>query len=165
LFRQGRAALDAEDLYAAAHLLGEALATWRGPAGAGCEVFGWLCRQLYDISALPASAAEGRLVALLMLDRPPQLVMEARALIAAEPRQEPWWACLIAGPRDGGEPGAAQAAHDQALQAFADQYGILPDRVRRLLCLPLMPPQRRGSGTTTTADRWHGPSGEPGRQQ
>jgi hypothetical protein len=52
LFRQGHAALDAEDHDAAEHLLGEARRIWRGPAGAGRLSYGWLRRQLDAVNAL-----------------------------------------------------------------------------------------------------------------
>jgi len=66
LYRQGRAALAAEDHYAAAHLLGQALATWRDGADPAA---GWLRSRLGDLAVLRSSAAEGRLVAQLMLGR------------------------------------------------------------------------------------------------
>lgn len=145
LFRQGRAALDASDHQAAAYLMGEALTTWRGAAGAGCAAFGWLRDRLSDLDELRWSAAEGRLLALLRLGRTDRAVAEARALLDADPLYEPWWACLIAGLRDGGEPGAARAAHDQARQVYIDEYGAVPDHVRRTLHLALLPGRLRGA--------------------
>jgi DNA-binding SARP family transcriptional activator len=145
LFRQGRAAVDAEDHYAAAHLLGEALATWRGPAGADCEVFGWLRRQLDDISALRASAAEGRLVALPMLGRLARAVMEAQALIGADPQRKQWWVSVIAVLRDAREAGMAGVPNNEVRRTLLNEIDLLPDHVCNLLRLGMLPP-------TTVAD-------------
>jgi len=80
LFRQGRAALDADDPYAAAHFLGEALAVWRGPVGAGARMYGWLRHRVTEIEQLRAAAAEGRLVARLNLGQTRQVSVDTSAL-------------------------------------------------------------------------------------
>jgi DNA-binding SARP family transcriptional activator len=143
LFRQGRAALDADDHHAASHLLDEALATWRGPAG-GAWAHGWLARRFAGIERLRSSAAESRLVARLALGQRDRVASEAHALVAADPQNERWWALLIAGLRDSGDPAAARAAHERARQAYVDEFGLLPDHVRRLLHLAQQPAPRRG---------------------
>jgi Bacterial transcriptional activator domain len=109
LYRQGRAALDADDPDAAALLLDQALASWRGPINGGHRAYGWLGDRLAGIDSLRASAAEARLVARLML----------------------------------GQSSLAEAAHDQARSAYAAQVGLVPDRVRQLLRLALLPSPKR----------------------
>lgn len=108
LFRQGRAALDAEDHHAAAYLLGLALAICRGPAGTGCQCHGWLRRRLAAIEDLRWSAAEGRLAALLALGRTAEAIAEAQTLFTGDLRRVPWWVSALATgaepPPDGAEP-------------------------------------------------------------
>jgi hypothetical protein len=133
LFRQGREALDADDPNAAAHLLDQALAIWRGPVGAGTRMFGWLHHRVTEIERLRAAAAERRLIARLVLGQARQVTADASASFGTDPWYEGWHAMLIAGPRDEGD------------QAFAAELGVLPDRVRRLLCLALLPDRPRGA--------------------
>lgn len=163
LFRQGRAALEAEDHYAAAHLLGHGLTIWRGPAGAGAQAYGWLRRRLDEIDELRSLAIEGHLLARLALGQSDQVIEDARRLLATEPLDERWWACLVASLRDAGKSEAAQAVHDQARQVYMEGLGLLPDHIHRLLHLALLPPQLRASAhwMTFTANRMarrNGPS-------
>jgi DNA-binding SARP family transcriptional activator len=60
LLRQGIAALAADDRRAAVHLLGSALAAWRGPAAADTPAHGWLRDQLTELERLRARAVEAR---------------------------------------------------------------------------------------------------------
>jgi DNA-binding SARP family transcriptional activator len=145
LYRQGRAALEAEDPYAAANLLDQALTVWRGPINGGHPAYGWLGDRLAGIDHLRASAAEGRLVARLMLGQSRLAAADAQAMIATDPLDERWHALLVAALRDGGDPEAAEAAHDQARGMYAGQLGLVPDRVRQLLHLALLPSPLRGA--------------------
>jgi DNA-binding SARP family transcriptional activator len=145
LYRQGRAALEAEDLYAAAYLFDQALAVWRGPINGGHRAYGWLGDRLAGIDHLRASAAEGRLVARLMLGLSRLAAADAQAVITTDPLDERWHALLVAALRDGGDPETAGPAPDQARSTYPAQRGLVPDRVRRLLRLALPPPPLRGA--------------------
>jgi DNA-binding SARP family transcriptional activator len=144
LYRQGRAALDAGDPYAAARLLDHALTVWRGPINGGHRAHGWLCGRLAGIDHLRASAAEDRLVARLMLGQSELAAPDAGAMITTDTDGR-WHALLLAALRDGGDPGLADAAHDPAHDSYAAQPGVVPDRVRRLLRLALAPRPARGA--------------------
>jgi DNA-binding SARP family transcriptional activator len=152
LYRQGRAALDADDAYAAANLFDQALAIWRGPIiGGNHPAHGWLGDRLAGIDRLRASAAEGRLVARLLLGQSRLAAADAPAMITIDPLDERWRALLVAALRDGGDPDAAEAAHDRARSTDRAEPGLVPDRVRHLLHLALLPPPLRGAG-------WIGPA-------
>jgi predicted ATPase/DNA-binding SARP family transcriptional activator len=120
LAREGRDALAAGDPEAAASLLGEGLALWRGPAA---EELGSVGRRLEE---LRLGAVEDRVDAELALGRHRELVAELEQLVAEQPlRERLRGALMLALYRDGRQADALDA-YLAARRTLVDELGVEP---------------------------------------
>jgi predicted ATPase/DNA-binding SARP family transcriptional activator len=126
LVREGREALAAGDAEAAARVLGEALALWRGPALADLaaeEFAGPVARRLEE---LRLGAVEDRIDAQLALGRHRELVPELERLVAEQPlRERLRGALMLALYRDGRQADALDA-YRAARRTLVDELGVEP---------------------------------------
>ncbi|MFI1034952.1 ATP-binding protein [Streptomyces sp. NPDC020951] len=123
LAEAGRTALAAGDRLAAAGLLREALALWRGPA----------LPDLPDAHAerarldeLRLTAVQDRVEADLGLGGGPELVPELRGLLATHPLSERLYGQLMRALHAGGRPAEALTVFEQARRTLADELGADP---------------------------------------
>jgi predicted ATPase/DNA-binding SARP family transcriptional activator len=120
LAREGRAALAAGDPEAAASLLGEALALWRGPVA---EELGPAARRLDE---LRLGAIEDRVDAELALGRHRELIAELEQLVAEQPlRERLRGALMLALYRDDRQADALDA-YLAARRTLVDELGVEP---------------------------------------
>ncbi|MFF1447414.1 BTAD domain-containing putative transcriptional regulator [Streptomyces sp. NPDC058274] len=136
LVRDGKAALGRGDATAAARLLREALALWRGPALADLPDRSAATRP----EALRLEATRTRLTADLRLGRAPDAVPELQALTADHPYDEPLHALLIRALRDTGRHADALAAYEGARRALLEGLGADPGPELRALHQELLDP-------------------------
>ncbi|MGZ6708398.1 MAG: BTAD domain-containing putative transcriptional regulator [Solirubrobacteraceae bacterium] len=123
----GRAALDAGDARAAAGLLGEALALWRGEALAefGEPFAGFEAARLAE---LRLACTEDRIDAELALGRHAAVTAELDALVAREPlRERPRAQLMLALYRDGRHADALATLQDLR-RILDDELGLVPSR-------------------------------------
>ncbi|WP_093617314.1 AfsR/SARP family transcriptional regulator [Streptomyces indicus] len=129
LVREGATALDDGDADAAARILREALALWRGPALADLPDRAAAARP----EAQRLEAVRARIEADLRLGRGRELVPEVRELLAVHPYDEPLHAQLIRALRATGRGADALAAYETARRTLADGLGTDPGpELRRL---------------------------------
>lgn len=126
LVGEGRRAAEAGHLHAAADVLRQALALWRGPALA--EV-----RDLAPFQAKAVRLEERRLAALteriaadLALGRHGELVGELRALVAQHPLHERLWEQLMLALFRSGRRADALHAYREVYRLLDDELGVLP---------------------------------------
>ncbi|MEV7279514.1 BTAD domain-containing putative transcriptional regulator, partial [Streptomyces sp. NPDC093111] len=115
---------------AAARLLDEALALWKGPALAdlpdrGAEAARWEARRL--------DARRARLSAALALGDAAVVLPELTALCETHPLDEPLQALHIRALRDAGRSAEALAAYDVVRGEIADRLGVDPSAELRAL--------------------------------
>jgi DNA-binding SARP family transcriptional activator len=134
LVQQGAAALGKGDASAAAPLLDEALALWRGPALADLPDRAAATRP----EALRLDAIRARIEADLLLGRARDAVPRLQELTAAHPYDEPLYALLIRALRDTGRGADALAAYETARRALADGLGTDPGPQLRALHAELL---------------------------
>ncbi|MCZ4117790.1 BTAD domain-containing putative transcriptional regulator [Streptomyces sp. H39-S7] len=141
---EGAAALDAGDPQAAARILREALALWRGPAYA----------DLPDRTSAGARPEALRLTALhrridadLACGRAAETLPRLRELVADHPLDEPFHVQLIRALRAAHRSADALMAYEQARRALADRLGADPGPELRALHAELLttedPPEPR----------------------
>ncbi|WP_238006055.1 BTAD domain-containing putative transcriptional regulator [Dactylosporangium sp. AC04546] len=135
LTAEGRRALRAGDHPAAAHLLREALALWRGPA-------------LADVTGAPfaepltARWEELRLTATEDLAEAGGEVPELQELVAAHPLRERLVAVLISRLHADGRQAEALAAFEECRRRLADELGVDPSPALREAHLAVLRAQR-----------------------
>ncbi|MFH8566755.1 ATP-binding protein [Streptomyces sp. NPDC017988] len=150
--REGRAALDRGDPAAAARVLREALALWRGPALADLPDRAAAARP----EAQRVEAVRARIEADLRLGRAADVVPELRELTAGLPYDETLRALLIRALRDAGRGADALAAHEDARRALAEGLGADPGPELRALHEELLGPAEAAPRPSGAARR--GPS-------
>ncbi|PXY34931.1 hypothetical protein BAY59_05465 [Prauserella coralliicola] len=124
LAREGGDALAEGEHAAAAKLLHEALALWRGPVFADLPVLaeGPSAR----LAELRLTAVEDRVEAELGLGDPVPLVTELRGLVADHPLRERLRVLLVHALHAAGRRAEALAAFDDARRHLADELGVDP---------------------------------------
>ncbi|MEV0430125.1 AfsR/SARP family transcriptional regulator [Micromonospora sp. NPDC050495] len=128
LFRRGQVHLSAGEHGAAATLLHDALALWRGPAGQNITVTGTLAQQLADLDEQRVIATEDFVDARLALGATSGLLPEIRALLLDQPLRDRPWEQLMRALYLAGDPAGALGAYQEARRHFREALGIEPSR-------------------------------------
>ena len=125
----GRNALSAGDLQAAAMLLSDALSLWRGPLLADVPSSPLLATQVSRAAELWLAATELRVEADLACGRAAQVVPELRGLVGEHPMRERLWLLLMRALEDDGRRAEALEVFAQAQEVIADELGVDPGAV------------------------------------
>jgi YVTN family beta-propeller protein len=128
LVQQGRAALQAGRAEVASRVLGDALATWRGPALADVQLEGFLERERELLEEERLTTLELRIDADLACGRHTALVAELEALVAEHPYRERLRGQLMLALYRSGRQAEALAAYQGARRLLVDELGIEPSR-------------------------------------
>jgi DNA-binding SARP family transcriptional activator len=123
---EGRNALTAGDVQAAAALFSDALALWRGPLLADVSPSPLLTVQADRARELRISAAELRIEAELACGRAAQVVAELRGFVAEHPLRERLWLLLMRALEDAGRRAEALEVFAQAQEVIAAELGVDP---------------------------------------
>jgi DNA-binding SARP family transcriptional activator len=127
LDRAGREALSAGDPAAAADLLRQALALWRGPALADVAAStGIAWPELIGVEELQLAAVEARIEADLALGRHHELVAELEGLVRLHPLREHLHGQLMLALYRSGRQADALAAYRAARRTLVNELGIEP---------------------------------------
>jgi serine/threonine-protein kinase len=118
----------AEDPAAAAGLLREALALWRGPALSDLGDEPSLAGEIARLEELRLAAVEDRLSAELALGQHSRLVGELEALAREHPLRERVWGDLMLALYRSGRQADALEAYGRARAVLAEELGIDPSR-------------------------------------
>ncbi|MCX5069705.1 AfsR/SARP family transcriptional regulator [Micromonospora lupini] len=126
LTRHGQAHLRAGEHAAAATLLHDALALWRGPAGENITATGTLTQQLADLDEQRVIATEDFIDARLALGATSSLLHDIRALVLDQPLRDRPWEQLMRALYLTGDPAGALGAYQKARKSFNEALGIEP---------------------------------------
>jgi predicted ATPase/DNA-binding SARP family transcriptional activator len=126
LVARGREALERGNPAAAATLLGEALALWRGPALEGVELEGSAAAEAGRLEEERLAALESRLDAELALGRHTEVVGELGALVAEHPFRERLRGRLILALYRSGRQADALEAYQAARRVLVEELGVEP---------------------------------------
>jgi DNA-binding SARP family transcriptional activator len=126
LVGRGRELLALGEPERAAHVVGEALALWRGPALA--ELEGWDPGRVEAerLEELRRDAEELRVDAALRVGRHRELLVEAQAMVAAAPLRERRWALLALAQYQNGRQGEALRTLHRARTVLVTDLGLDP---------------------------------------
>src|SRR5690606_6887070 len=133
LAADGRRLLRIGDPQAAAVVLGEALALWRGPALADVAGHGYAVAPAARLEELRLVATEDRLEAELRNGDGPRLVAELEQLAAAHPLRERPTALLMQAQVAAGRPAEGLAAYERLRSRLATELGVDPSEELRAL--------------------------------
>ena len=128
LMDQGRRALGADDPQAAATVLREALALFRGAPLEDLAYVPFAQAEVGPLDDLRLAAVELRIDADLALGCDADLIGELQALVAEHPRRERFWAQLMLAYYRSGQQGEALATYDRARRRLVEELGIDPGR-------------------------------------
>lgn len=123
---QARAALARGEFLSAAHIAGQALALWRGPAADRVPRVPVLAAQLETLDEQRLALLEDQIDARLALGGHAAVVVQLRELVAEHPLRERAWGQLMLALYRGGDTAAALAAFHMARAALCDHLGIEP---------------------------------------
>ncbi|MCY1139235.1 BTAD domain-containing putative transcriptional regulator [Actinoplanes sp. Pm04-4] len=126
LAADGRSALRTGDFAAAASLLTEALALWRGEALADVRSAPFAVVAADRLEEQRRQAAEDRIEAELHVRPSADAEGELRTLLALAPLREHTWALLMRALAAGGRPAEALAAFEEARRVLAESLGVDP---------------------------------------
>ncbi|WP_285775827.1 BTAD domain-containing putative transcriptional regulator [Microtetraspora sp. NBRC 13810] len=126
LAAQGGSALAAQEAGAAATVLRQALALWRGPAFADLAAVEVAMVEIARLEGLRLTATEDLMEADLRLGRHAEVSAELPALIAAHPLRERLRGQHMRALYGAGRQVEALAAYEEARSAFADRLGADP---------------------------------------
>jgi DNA-binding SARP family transcriptional activator len=126
LVADGRQRAAVGDPAAAASLLGEALALWRGPALSDFRDEAFALAAITRLDELRAVAVEDRMDAELALGRHEALVPELEVLVADAPLRERGWGQLMVALYRSGRQADALRAYGRARAVLAEELGIDP---------------------------------------
>jgi predicted ATPase/DNA-binding SARP family transcriptional activator len=126
LTAEGRAALHAGDAEAAATVLRDALALWRGDALVDFADEAFARPVITRLEESRFTALEDRVDADLLLGRHEELIGELEALVQEHPLRERLWAQLMTALYRAGRQAEALRAYQRARAVLADQLGIDP---------------------------------------
>jgi predicted ATPase/DNA-binding SARP family transcriptional activator len=124
-----RGAMEADAATAAGRALDDidaALALWRGEPLADVAQHEWAAAEVSHLEETCLQARETRLALLLALNRPHEVVAEARGLIAGHPLREQLHARLMTALYRTGRQGEALQAYATVRQLLADELGLDP---------------------------------------
>lgn len=130
---EGRARLVAGDAEAAARLLREALAEWRGPALADLSEQGVAWPELTALRQLRLDVMEDRFEAELACGRHQGVLGELVSLVAAEPLRERLCRQLMLALYRCGRQAEALSVFTRVRHALVEEYGLEPSRDLQLL--------------------------------
>ncbi|MFE9887999.1 BTAD domain-containing putative transcriptional regulator [Streptomyces scopuliridis] len=130
---EGRARLVAGDAEAAASLLREALAEWRGPALADLAEQGVAWPELTALRQLRLDVMEDRFEAELACGRHQGVLGELVSLVAAEPLRERLCRQLMLALYRCGRQAEALSVFTRVRHALVEEYGLEPSRDLQLL--------------------------------
>src|SRR6185437_10371168 len=122
----GRNALAAGDLQAAAVLLSDALSLWRGPLLADVPSSPLIATQADRAAELWLAATELRAEADLASGRAAQVVPELRGLVGEHPMRERLWLLLMRALEDDGRRAEALEVYAQVQEVIAAELGVDP---------------------------------------
>jgi WD40 repeat protein/DNA-binding SARP family transcriptional activator len=126
LVGRGRELLTLGEPERAAHVVGEALALWRGPALADLEGWDGGRIEAERLEELRRDAEELRVDAALRAGRHRELLVEAQAMVAAAPLRERRWALLALAQYQSGRQGEALRTLHRARTVLATELGLDP---------------------------------------
>ena len=126
LSAEGRAALHAGDAEAAATVLRDALALWRGAALVDFADDAFARPVITRLEESRLTAIEDRVDADLLLGRHSALIGELEALVQEHPLRERLWAQLMTALYRAGRQADALRAYQRARTVLAEQLGIDP---------------------------------------
>ncbi len=122
----GREALASEDAPAAARLLADSLALWRGPALAGLHDLPFAAAERARLGEDRLGTVEAKLDAQLACGRHHEILAELEALTAEHPLRERFWAQRLLALYRSGRQADALRAYRELRAALVDQLGIEP---------------------------------------
>jgi DNA-binding SARP family transcriptional activator/pimeloyl-ACP methyl ester carboxylesterase len=122
----GREALASGDAPAAARLLAESLALWRGPALADLHDLPFAATERARLEEDRLGAVEAKLDAQLASGRQHEILAELEALTAAHPLRERFWAQRLLALYRSRRQADALRAYRELRTALVDQLGIEP---------------------------------------
>jgi DNA-binding SARP family transcriptional activator len=114
------------DHEAAAHLLRQALALWRGPALADLTAFPFVAGPTARLEEARRQATEARIEADLLLGEHTSVIGELEAMVREEPLREPLWALLMTALYRSGRQGDALDAYGRARRHLLEELGLDP---------------------------------------
>ena len=126
LVAEGRAEVENGSPTNASHLLGRALALWRGEALADFVFDDFAGPERARLEELRRSAAEDRLEAELALGRHQDCLDELQTLVAAHPFRERLWGMLMLALYRAGRQADALRAFQDSRRALGEELGIEP---------------------------------------
>ena len=126
LVRQGRSALGTGDPAAAAMLLEQARALWRGTPLADLDGAAFTQPYVSHLEQLRLGAQEDRREAVLQLGRGAELISELEAVARAEPLHERSAAQLVRALAAAGRQAEALAAYERTRAALVEELGLDP---------------------------------------
>ncbi len=138
LAADGRAALGHGDPQAAAALLADALALWRGPALADVADAPFAAAPAGRLEELRLAATEDRLEAELALGRYAEVAAAAAGLAGTHPMRERLHGQLITALYGAGRQAEALAAYHRIRQTLADELGVDPSPVLEAVHLAVL---------------------------
>ncbi|MFE9251310.1 BTAD domain-containing putative transcriptional regulator [Streptomyces sp. NPDC007088] len=163
--RRARTALTEGDPAAAATVLREALALWRGEPYAGLETGPLLSAQLPPLADLRLSALESRITADLRLGLHRSLMGELRQLTADHPLNEEFTAHLMTAAHRSGQRATALEAFARLRRRLVDELGIEPSehlqRLQQEVLTAQLPGAEADAPTGEPSAGRAGPAGQP----
>jgi predicted ATPase/DNA-binding SARP family transcriptional activator len=151
LARAGRDALRLGDPAAAAPVLADALALWRGPAYVDAGEARYAVAAAARLDELRVAATEDRIEAELALGRATAPAAELEELAREHPLRERLWALRLQALAAAGRPAEALAAYEEFRRRLADELGADPSPELRAAHLAVLrgeadaPGPRRGN--------------------
>jgi DNA-binding SARP family transcriptional activator/ABC-type branched-subunit amino acid transport system substrate-binding protein/DNA-binding beta-propeller fold protein YncE len=128
LVAEGRRQLDEGDPQAAAAMLREALALWRGPALADFRYDEFAQHEITRLEEARMAALEARIDADLALGREDELVPELQALVREYPLRERLRGQLMLGLYRAGRQAEALDVYQEGRRRLVEELGIEPSR-------------------------------------
>ena len=125
---EGRRALARGDASAAAELLRNALALWRGPALAEFRYEDFAQSEIARLGELRLAALEERIEADLALGRHDELVVELEELVADQPLRERLRGQLMLALYRAGRQAEALSTYQEGRRALAEELGLEPGK-------------------------------------
>lgn len=163
---EGRRLFLAGDLAAAAAVLGDALALWRGPVMSGCTVPASLAGRIAGLDDLRLTATEDRVEAEIALGRHGEVLGELEWHVSECPLRERLRELQMLALYRAGRQADALRAYQAARRLLGEELGIAPGRTLQELEAAILRQDpsldRARSRSPVAASSGSGPSGPPG---